>query len=331
VANASVEFDVETLSPTYRLSIGLPGRSNALAIAARLGLPATIIEQAREFLGTAGVEMESLLEDLQADRRAAADERFHLSMERAEAEYQRREVERERARIEDERDTILADARATARRELEALQAELARMRVEVSRAGLSNERLGALRHQSRDLEARLIPVPARRKRRPEPDTEEPRLAGPLQVGDAVLVRSVNQRGELIGLSEARGEAEVQLGALKTRVPVTDLERLSRRQTHAADDRPALSLPVLAERVAPDLQLDLRGQKVEDVLPAVDQYLNDAYLSGMPFVRLLHGKGTGALRQAVRAQLAHHPLVRSYTAAANAEGGEGVTVATLAH
>jgi DNA mismatch repair protein MutS2 len=331
VANASVEFDVETLSPTYRLSIGLPGRSNALAIAARLGLPATIIEQAREFLGTAGVEMESLLEDLQADRRAAADERFHLSMERAEAEYQRREVERERARIEDERDTILADARATARRELEALQAELARMRVEVSRNGLSNERLGALRHQSRDLEARLIPVPARRKRRPEPDTEEPRLAGPLQVGDAVLVRSVNQRGELIGLSEARGEAEVQLGALKTRVPVTDLERLSRRQTHAADDRPALSLPVLAERVAPDLQLDLRGQKVEDVLPAVDQYLNDAYLSGMPFVRLLHGKGTGALRQAVRAQLAHHPLVRSYTAAANAEGGEGVTVATLAH
>src|SRR5262249_37989309 len=114
-ANASVEFDVETLSPAYRLQIGLPGRSNALAIATRLGLPETVIQEGRELLGTTGVEMESLLSELQADRQAAADERYRLSMERAEAEYQRRELERQRTALEEQRHTILSEARRQAR------------------------------------------------------------------------------------------------------------------------------------------------------------------------------------------------------------------------
>jgi DNA mismatch repair protein MutS2 len=330
VANASVEFDVDTLSPTYRLSIGLPGRSNALAIAARLGLPEPIITQARDFLGSAGVEMESLLEGLQADRRAAADERYHLSMERAEAEHLRRELQREHEELEDERVRILNDARAQARREVEALQSELARMRADVRQARITPEQLDDLRSGARALDERTAPiVPRRRRAATPPDVEQP-LPGPLAVGDTVRVRSMGQRGELTSLPNARGEAEVQLGALKLRVPATDLERLSRRQVRAADERPALSLPSLVEREMPDMQLDLRGSRVEEVLPAVDRYLNDAYLSGMPAVRILHGKGTGALRQAVRDQLAHHPLVKSYEAAPNAEGGDGVTVATLA-
>jgi DNA mismatch repair protein MutS2 len=333
VANASVEFDVETLSPTYRLSIGLPGRSNALAIATRLGLPEGIVEQAREFLGTAGVEMESLLEGLQTDRRAAADERYHLSMERAEAEHLRRELEQEREATEDERARILNEARTQARRELESLQAELARLRGEVERPHLTRETLAQVRGEARALEERTaaVPAPARRKRRAEPkETEEP-LSGPVGVGDAVRIRSMDQRGEVVSLSETRGEAEVQMGALKVRVPLEDLVRLSRRQVRAEGQPPALSLPSLADRPTPDMQLDLRGWHVEEVLPAVDRYLNDAYLSGMPFVRILHGKGTGALRQAVREQLAHHPLVRAYASAPEPEGGEGVTVATLAH
>ena len=332
VANASVEFDVETLSPTYRLSIGLPGRSNALAIAARLGLPGEIIEQAREFLGTAGVEMESLLEGLQADRRAAADERYHLSMERAEAEHLRHELEREREATEDERAHILNEARTQARRELESLQAELARLRGEVERPRLTRETLEHARGEARALEERTaaVPAPVRRRRPAEPKEAEERLAGPVGVGDTVRVRSMDQRGEVVSLSQTRGEAEVQMGALKVRVPLTDLVRLSRRQARVEGERPALSLPPLADRPTPDTQLDLRGWRVEEVLPAVDRYLNDAYLSGMPFVRILHGKGTGALRQAVREQLAHHPLVKAYAAAPEPEGGEGVTVATLA-
>jgi DNA mismatch repair protein MutS2 len=337
VANASVEFDVETLSPTYRLQIGLPGRSNALAIATRLGLPEEIIREGRELLGSTGVEMESLLSGLQADRKAAADERYHLSMERAEAEYQRRELERQRAELVEQRHTILSEARRQARREVEEVQAELARIRTEIAHKRVAPERLSALRSQARALEEQVAPLPlptpaspaAQQEGEEEQDVPE---AGPLQVGDAVRVQAMNQQGELLTLPDARGEVEVQLGALKVRVKARDIERLSRRRARAASSGQApklITLPDIPPAATPDLQLDLRGRRVEEMLPEVDRYLNDAYLAGMPFVRLLHGKGTGALRQAIRTQLAHHPLVRELASAAANDGGEGVTVVTL--
>lgn len=328
VANASVEFDVETLSPTYHLSIGLPGRSNALAIALRLGLPEEIIARGREFLGSAGVEMESLLEGLQEDRRAAADERYRLSMERAEAEYQRRELERQRAELEERRERVINEARAQARREVESIQSELARIRTEVARKSVTPERLSALRGRTRALEEQAAPLPSRLRPRIEEPSDDA-LPGPLQVGDTVRVRSMNQRGELVSAPDARGEVEVQLGALKLRVRASDLERLSRRQARASEERPLLTLPPRQEVATPDLQLDLRGWRVEEALLEVDRYLNDAYLSGMPFVRILHGKGTGALRQAVREDLGRSPMVKSYASAAANEGGDGVTVVTL--
>jgi DNA mismatch repair protein MutS2 len=327
VANASVEFNVETLSPTYHLSIGLPGRSNALAIAARLGLPQEITARAREYLGSAGVEMESLLEGLQADRRAAADDRYYLSMERAEAEHQRRELEQQRAELEDERARILNEARSRARREVEEMQAELARMRADLGRERLTPERLSTLRAQTRALEERAAPVPSRSRRRTSRQAE-PVLAGPLEAGDTVRVRSMDQRGELLSAPDARGEVEVQLGPLKLRVKSDEVERLSRRRART-EERPVVTLPRRDETAAPDLQLDVRGWRVDDTLEEVDRYLNDAAVAGLPFVRILHGKGTGALRQAVRQQLTHHPLVKSYASAAANEGGEGVTVVTL--
>jgi DNA mismatch repair protein MutS2 len=334
VANASVEFDVETLSPTYRLQIGLPGRSNALAIAARLGVPEEIIEQARQLLGETGVQMESLLEDLQADRRAAADERYHLGMERAEAEHLRKQLETERAKFEEERARILNEARAQARRELEQVQKQLDQMRVEMNRRRIDLEKVERMRARVSGMEGRLAPVPTVQRRAPQPATEEA-AGGPLEVGDTVLVRSLNQRGELVGLSDAKGEVEVQLGLLKVRVPLENIERLSKRQARAEESRssrvslPGISLPDLGAREVPDMQLDLRGRRVEEVLEMVDRYLHDAYMVGMPFVRLLHGKGTGALRQAIREQLARHPLVRSFAPAAANDGGEGITVVTL--
>ncbi|HLZ24692.1 MAG TPA: endonuclease MutS2 [Ktedonobacterales bacterium] len=330
IANASVEFDVETLSPTYRLSIGLPGRSNALAIATRLGLPQEIVGHAREFLGSEGVAMETLLQDLQADRSAAADERYHLSMERAEAEHQRRELERQRAELEDERVRILNDARTRARRELESVQAELARIRTQVARQQIAPEKLSALRSQTQRLEEKTTPVPPRVSRRRVEEPAETVLAGPLAIGDTVRIQSMGQRGELLSLPDAKGEVEVQLGALKMRVRTGEVERLSKRQARGSDNQAVITLPPPRPVETPDLQLDLRGWRVDDSLAAVDKYLNDAYLAGMPFVRILHGKGTGALRQAVREQLAHHPLVRSFEPAPANEGGEGITIVNIA-
>jgi DNA mismatch repair protein MutS2 len=329
VTNASVEFDVETLSPTYHLSIGLPGRSNALAIAARLGLSEDIIERAREYVGSAGVEMENLLEGLQSERAAAADERFQLSMERAEAEHQRREAQRQREETEAERARILNDARALARREVEAVQAELARLRKQARNPNLSEERLASLRERARRLDERTAPTrtPARK---PVAAPEDEREEGALAVGDTVYVRGMGQRGELLSTPDAKGEAEVQVGSLKLRVNAGDLDRLSKRQAHSNETPPRIATPTRSPEEAPELQLDLRGWRVEDALEEVETYLDNAALAGLSFVRLLHGKGTGALRQAIRQRLAHNPLVQSFASAAPNDGGDGVTIVTLA-
>ncbi len=329
VVNASVEFDIETLSPTYKLSIGLPGRSNALAIAERLGLDRRIIKGGRKFLGSAGVRMENLLEELQSERKGAEDERFHLNMERTEAEYQRKQLEEERHQLEQQRAQILNEARAEARRELDAVLSELARVRTEARRSGLTNERLGEVRQQARALEEKVVPVPEPRRPRPAPSEEE-RLEGPLQIGDTVRVLSFGQNAELLGLSADRGEAEVQMGALRFRVNVDNIERISKRKATAdVRDRPNVVLTNLAERPSVTTQLDMRGWRVEDALEELETYLNDAVLSGMSSVRIVHGKGTGALRTAIREQLAHHPLVKSYTSAPPKEGGDGVTIVKL--
>ncbi len=140
----------------------------------------------------------------------------------------------------------------------------------------------------------------------------------------------MNQRGEVVGQANGRGEVEVQLGALKVRVPAEQLDRLSKRQARTAERQPSVTLPKREETYTPELQLDLRGWRVEDALEEVDRYLNNAAMAGMPFVRLLHGKGTGALRQAIRSELSHHPLVRNLASAPQNEGGDGVTVVTLA-
>jgi DNA mismatch repair protein MutS2 len=326
--NASVEFDVETLSPTYRLAIGLPGRSNALAIAMRLGLPEDIIEQAREHVGSAGIAMEQLLEELAAERKAAADERYHLSMERAEAEYQRRELERRLAETEEERARILDEARAGARRELEQMQSELGQIRAQIKRRGPSEEQLAAMRASMRRLEERTTPV-ANRLRRSGAEPREEAVPGIPEVGDTVFVRSMSSRGVLVAPANARGEVEVQLGSLKLRVAQDDVVRLSNRQARVEYTPPAISLPERAEAEAPEVQIDLRGWRVDDGLEEVEKYVQNAFMAGMPFVRILHGKGTGALRQAIRQQLAHNPLVKSYKSAEAKDGGDGITIVTL--
>ncbi len=336
VVNASVEFDIETLSPTYRLSIGLPGRSNALAIANRLGLDERIIERAREFLGSAGVRMENLLEGLQTERKAVEDERFHLSMEHAEAEYQRKQLEQERHELEEQRVKIINEARAQAERELDEVRRSLARVKVDVSRVNMTRERLGEARQRVHNLEDKVAPLPKPRRPGKKADSAVGSTfeadQGPLQIGDSVRVLSFGQNAELLGLSADRSEADVQMGPLRIRVNVDNLERVSKRHA-AAEERgrvePAVVVPRYEDRPEVAMQLDMRGWRVDEALEELESYLNDAAMSGMSSVRIVHGKGTGALRSAVREQLAHHPLVKSYTSAPPREGGDGVTVVKL--
>ncbi|HEU5381805.1 MAG TPA: endonuclease MutS2 [Ktedonobacteraceae bacterium] len=331
VVNASVEFDVETLSPTYRLSIGLPGRSNALAIANRLGLDKTIIEKGREFLGSAGVRMENLLEGLQSERKAAEEERFNLSLERAEVEFQRKELEQARFKQEEERVRIINETRVQAQRELDEARRQLARVKIDASRTNLTRERLNDNRQRVNRLEEKLAPLPEPRKPVRKAESLEEKAEGPLRIGDTVRVLSFGQNAELVGLSNDHSEAEVKMGSMRFRVSVDNIERLSKRQTESQEraQPPAVVLPRYEDRPDVALQLDMRGWRVEDALAELETYLNDAVLSGLAAVRIVHGKGTGALRQAVRQQLAHNPMVKSYASAPPQEGGDGVTVVKL--
>ncbi len=327
--NASVEFDIETLSPTYKLSIGLPGRSNALAIATRLGLDESIVNRAREFLGSAGVRMENLLEELQSERKAVEDERFHLSMERAEVEHLRKQLEEERYKLEEQRVRILNEARAQARRELEEVQVALAKVKIDVGKA-MTRDSVAKARQVTRNLEEKVAAIPEPSKPRSKPEPAEEKLEGPLQIGDTVRVLSFGQNAELLGLSADRSEAEVQMGAMRFRVNVDNIERISRRKAAREDyTTPSIVRPNYEERPEVPLQLDMRGWRVEPALEELEAYLNNAALAGVGSVRILHGKGTGALRAAIREQLTHHPLVKSFAPAPANEGGDGVTVVKL--
>jgi DNA mismatch repair protein MutS2 len=213
----------------------------------------------------------------------------------------------------------------------------------------MTRERLGEARQQVRDLQEKAVPLPEpRRPRKHAGTTQEDTQPGvdqsPLQIGDIVRVLSFGQNAELVGLSPDHSEAEVQMGSMRFRVSVDNIERISKRQAAAeaggrssataagashAGTRPAVVLPRYEDRPEVASQLDMRGWRVEAALEELETYLNDAAMSGMSSVRILHGKGSGALRAAVREKLTHHPLVKSFASAPPQDGGDGVTIVKL--
>ena len=369
VENASVEFDVETLAPTFRLSIGLPGRSNALAIAHRLGVPAEVTDAAVKLLSASETQVDQLLSRIQLERDRAASERGADERARREAEKLRDELAKRLRAIEQERQAVIDQAR----REVDAEISEV-RLRLRAAMASASKQSVSRLELLSAMSEVKAVQDEVDRNveatghsseitvgatgRSPLPGSEtENRLLGEvppqessgsqavagqrdaaeqadnagrrLRVGDYVLVRSLGQYGELLSLPDLRGEAEVQLGSFKVKVRARDVERTKARPKTAADYFPQYQVS-LEVRPQPPPELGVHGWRVEQMLPELDRYLNDSYLAGLQTVRIVHGKGTGVLRRVVREQLAHHPLVRSYGSADSRDGGDGVTVVHLA-
>jgi DNA mismatch repair protein MutS2 len=318
--NASVEFDDRTLAPTYRLSIGLPGRSNALAIAARLGLSPELLRTAQSSLNPTDLEVDRLLRDIHEQRREAAEEWDVARRESVRLDEQRKQLENELLTLEREKQEVLERERERALHQLEDVEEQL-RAAVAALETNATPEQLLSTAQDLRRLRRSL-----QRQRLKRPRVIRDR---PIQVGQRVWVRSLGQSGELLSLPEESGEAEVQVGRVRVSVPAADLE--SREVTSPGFEPPyRMERTSDARRPAPDESLDLRGQRVDEVLPALESYLHDAFMSGVPRVRLVHGKGTGALRQAIRERLAEHPLVASHAPAGPREGGDGVTVVDLA-
>ena len=334
VVNASVEFDLETLQPTFHLTVGLPGRSNALAIAQRLGLLRSIIESARAELNPQDLRAEDMLDEIHRQRDVSRRARFEADKARKEAEALRAELATRLDRIEDERRQVLIDARREADQQLEELQAEIRRVRTSLSRAGQPVEAVQALEEDLDNLEE-LIDQPVGRQTAELPGEVEQR---PLRVGDKVYLRTLKAQGVLSSISGE--EVEVQVGVLRVRAQLEELERAGSapvmppraaapRQSKPVEKKPSKQGTLLDQPASPGMELDLRGQRAEEALDALDRYLDAAYLAGLPFVRIIHGKGTGKLRQSVREALSKHPHVSSYEAGGEKEGGEGVTIARL--
>jgi DNA mismatch repair protein MutS2 len=317
VQNASVEFDVETLMPTYRLTVGLPGRSNALAIATRLGLDPQIVEAARERVSGEHLQADALLADLKTARQSAeANDQAALSA-RGEAERAERQLRERLNRVEAERMEILNSARREAEREIEQVRAELDEMRKRMRSLNVEPE-LKAERARLDELTQTVEPLA------PAPRVPVRHSRETIGIGDRVWIPSLNQRGEVVGLNN--DEAEVQLGNMRLKLRAVQLEKETKETKPVVSGRD-VQVSSVGDYVPSELHL--RGMRAEEALVALEKYLDDAYLAQLPRVRIVHGKGTGALRSAVREMLQHHPLVASFRAGDRHEGEEGVTVAEL--
>ncbi len=331
ITNASVEFDPETLRPTYHLSIGLPGRSNALTIAERLGLPPDLIQAARAAIDPDQAQVESLLTDIRRERDEAAAARLAEEQARIAAEETHAQAEQRLAEVEERLDQMVERTTAELERDAAAVRQLLAQAEeaAERGRAKRAAERLAKALERKKQSEEKRPP------KRPKQKKKAPPSGGPapaeIQAGDLVWIEGYDRYGEALSPPDERGEVEVHLGALRGRVRLDQVERVQRPR-HKDEPAPVVGRQsaALPPSEAPPLELELRGQTVDEAIPTIDQYLDRAYRASLPWVRIVHGKGTGTLRAQVRDLVAKHPLVRSYEKGKPEEGGEGVTVVHLA-
>lgn len=327
VVNASLEFNLQTLRPTYHLTLGLPGRSNALAIAERLGLPKKIIEAARSTIHPDELRAEDLLDEIYHQRGIAREDRARAEAHRLKSEEMERQLSIRLKNIESERQEIIERTKKDVQQELTRFQREVDDLKKELIRARQPLDVVKKVQDQVDLLEEGSdLPIPPMDERGSSIERFHP--------GSKVFLLSLNMNGVITSVTES--EAEVQVGNLRLRAKLSDLRRpdeqpevvIPARRRHKLEPGEN-SKPAGSPRPSPGMELDIRGQRAEDGLSMLDRYLEQAFLSGLPFVRVIHGKGTGRLRQVIREALKDNPHVKKWESGMENEGGDGVTVAHL--
>ncbi|MCB6992178.1 endonuclease MutS2 [bacterium 210820-DFI.6.37] len=332
VENASMEFDVETLSPTYRLVIGIPGKSNAFEISRKLGLPEGIIERSRKLLDGGDIAFEEVISALEADKKAAEEERDEAIMLNIAMKRQKEELDKKSRKLEEQKEKILSQAREEARgmiqeaRELSKEVQEELRELNKIESLGQRNKKFDENRKRIKDAAGRY------REKVIREVNDNPVAPEDLKLSDRVKVLSLGQNGEIVSLPDDKGELMVQVGILKAKVKLDDIMLI---EGGALDiNRPKKvkkSYGSMYRKKAQNvsISIDVRGKNLDDAAMDVDKYLDDATMAGLKEVTVIHGRGEGILKRGLQDMMRSHKHVKRYRKGNFDEGGDGVTVVTL--
>jgi len=339
VVNASLEFDIKTLRPTYKLTIGLPGRSNALAIATRLGLDPKIVDSARSEVNPESLRADKLLDDIRKERNRTSREREKLEKARGKLEAQNTDLAKRLEKIEDERRDVLAKARAEGELEVAVLKSNIDSLKSQLKKAKQPLDAIKAIEEKIEVIEEKVEQPIERRRSNIEEQSQIVNRKYPsgtmsaIQLGERVTVSTLNAEGVVTALGES--DAEVQIGSLRVRARLSELVRKSgeaviSEQSSVTSEQSGVTRHMSHVTSSPGLELNLRGKLVDEGLDELEKYLERAYSSGLLFVRIVHGKGTGRMRDAVRKALKENSYVASFEEPKDGEGGAGVTIAKMA-
>lgn len=329
VQNASMEFDVETLSPTYHLTIGTPGRSNAFEISAKLGLPDHLIEHAKGLLDRGDIAFEDVITSIEKDRKLAEQERDEAMFLRIEMKRQKEELEKQQQKFAEQKEKLLAKAKEEARdivqetKELaDLIQSELRELE-KYNDPSQWNRKQEALRREIRELQDK------HREKIEVKQNLKPVRPDELNIGDAVRILSLDQKGELISLPDEKNEVQVQIGLMKINVGLEQISRIQNGKKAKKKQNTRHSSMYQSKVISIMPTCNVVGKVLDDALMDVDKYLDDAFMAGLKEVTIIHGRGAGILREGLTSMFKTHKHVEKYRKGNYNEGGDGVTIVTL--
>ena len=329
VENACCEFDVATLSPTYRLLIGIPGKSNAFAISEKLGLPSDLITDAKGRISKSEGDFEDLIADLEKSRSTIEREQLEINHYKAEIESLKEKLEQKQERLDSSRDKILREANEQAYnilKEAKDVADETIRNFNKYGKAGAPVSEMEKERTKLRGKMDKAAQKMSEQKKSSVPNHNVPKK---LRIGDSVKVISMNLKGTVHSLPNAKGDLYVQMGILRSLVNINDLILLEEDAAPGTKkfQKTSAGKIKMSKSASVSTEINLIGKTTDEAIPLLDKYLDDAYLAHLPSVRIVHGKGTGALRNAVQAHLKRLKYVKSFHLGEFGEGDAGVTIA----
>jgi DNA mismatch repair protein MutS2 len=334
VQNASMQFDVETLSPTFKLITGVPGKSNAFEISRKLGLPEEVIREARDLMETGDIAFEDVLSSIERDKQTAEAERIASENLRREMQKNKERMEKLEEKLRVQKEEILEEAREEARSILEEARQTVADIQQEIKDARIAAED-SAARDLNRSIEEGKRRLKEQKKRYAskaktveEENTDAP-SAEDIKLGARVNVLSAGQKGTVITLPDDKGDFLVQVGALKLGVNLSGVTLVQENVTEKQRSKTMYSRMYASKSMTVPMSCNVVGQNLDDAQMTVDKYLDDAFMAGLETVSIIHGRGAGILKNGIQQMLRHHKHVKSFRKGEYKEGGDGVTIVTL--